>query len=330
MTTKIVSLAPLNAEVIKMMIRGAGLAIPDEIEIINANPLPDAEIIVLVKDAEIILGDFTFNKKITREIAQAAKNVKLIQQPSVGYQHIDIEACTEAGVPVANTAGANTIGVAEHTIMAALCLLKKVIAAHRSTAAGEWKQMEIGAGELYGKTWGMVGMGRIGRAVAERLAPFGVKISYFDTVKLDAAEEKRLGAGFMVLENMIATADIISLHCPLTDKTRGLIGEQEIARMKTTAVLINVARGEIIDEAALARALRDGKIGGAALDVFSIEPIEKDNPLLSPGTGNTLLTPHIAGATNESKMRIITAAINNIVNVLNGKKPDFIINSLQG
>jgi len=250
----------------------------------------------------------------------------LIQQPSVGYQHIDIDACAEAGIPVANTAGANTVSVAEYTVMAALCLIKRLLPAHRATVSGEWKQMEVGAGDLAGKLWGLVGMGRIGRAVAELLMPFGVRMVYYDPMRLKQDDEKKYRLAFMDLLEIIRSADIISLHCPLTEKTRGLIGQTELSMMKSTALLINVARGEIIDENALAQALKDQKIGGAALDVFAEEPIGKTNPFVGMNSQNLMLTPHIAGATNESKMRIINAAITNIVKVLNGENPDFVVN----
>lgn len=327
MTIKLVSMAPLNAEVLTLMMKGAGLAISDEIRIVSVNQLPDEAIIAEVRDADIILGDFTFNKKITRDIAFAAKGVRLIQQPTVGYQHIDIEACTEAGIPVANTAGANTIGVAEQTVMAGLCLLKKIVMAHRTTAAGEWRQLEIGPAELYGKVWGLVGMGRIGKAVAERLAPFGARLVYHDAVRLAPEDEQRYRAAHVPLDELIKTSDIISLHCPLTEDTRGLINRDRIATMKQTALVINVARGEIIDEPALAEALKENRIAGAAIDVYTEEPPSKDNPLLSVDA-NLLLTPHIAGATSESKVRIIGAAISNMVRVLNGDKPDFIVNNV--
>jgi phosphoglycerate dehydrogenase-like enzyme len=326
MKNKIVSMCPLNATVISMMIKGAGLSAPEEIELVDAYHSSDSEIVKLVRDAAVILGDYTFNKKITREIAIAAQGVKLIQQPSVGYQHIDIDACTEAGIPVANTAGANTVSVAEYTIMAALCLVKRLLPAHRATVSGEWKQMEIGAGELAGKLWGLVGMGRIGRAVSDRLLPFGVRIVYHDTVRLSENDEKKYHAEFIDFKEMLRSADIISLHCPLTEKTKGLIGKTELSMMKTTALLINVARGEIIDEDALAQAIKEQKIGGAALDVFAEEPISRKSPYVGMDSENLILSPHVAGATNESKMRIISAAISNIVKVLNGEKPDFVVN----
>lgn len=329
MKKRIVSLSPLSTEVLLMMVQGAGFSFPDDIEIIGGNQMGVSELLAVIRDADIILGDYTFNRKITREMVAAAKKVKLIQQPSVGYQNIDVEACTEAGIPVANTAGANTTGVAEHTIMAALCLLKNCCAAHRATAAGEWVQMEIGAGELQGKLWGLIGMGRIGRAVAERLIPFGVRMIYYDTARMKNEDEERYRASFSGIEDLLKTADMVSIHCPLTDETRGLVNDRYFALMKASAFVINVARGEIIDEEALARALNEKRLAGAACDVFSEEPITKENPLLGVGSARLLLTPHIAGATNESKIRIITAAVRNMVSVLNGGKPESVINDVE-
>lgn len=201
MKNKLVNMSPLKADLLMMMFKGAGPDTADELEIIDVNTMPDPGIVEEVKDAAIILGDFTFHKKIDRDIIEAAKGVKLIQQPSVGYQHINIDACIKAGIPVANTAGANTIAVAEHTIMSALCLLKHVMQAHKTTMSGEWRQMDIGAGELFGKTWGIIGMGRIGKAVAERLIPFGVRILYFDSTRLKDADEKNMAPGTATLRD---------------------------------------------------------------------------------------------------------------------------------
>ena len=326
--TKIVSLSPLNIDVLKMMIKGAGQSIPEDVAVVSGNQLSDSELLDLVRDADIILGDYSFNTKITRDMAFAAKKAKLIQQPSVGYQNIDIDACAEAGIPVANTAGANTASVAEHAVMAGLCLTKRLMIAHRTTAAGEWRQMDIGAGEVQGKLWGLVGMGRIGKAVAERLVPFSVKLAYHDLARMSGEDEKLYHAAWSGIDDLLKAADIISLHCPLTEETRNMIDEKRLALMKPTALIINVARGEIIDEQALARALREKRLGGAALDVFTEEPISRGNPLLRLGDENLILTPHIAGATNESKIRIISAAVRNIVNVLNGGRPESVVNGV--
>ncbi|MBP7737204.1 MAG: 2-hydroxyacid dehydrogenase [Spirochaetes bacterium] len=328
MKKKVVSLSTLGPELLMLMIKNNGIANPEDVEVIGANHLPDSDIIELFRDADVIFGDFTFNKTITADMARACTKAKLIQQPSVGYQNIDVQACTDAGIPVANTAGANTVSVAEHVVMTALCMVKNLLVAHRTTVAGEWRQMDIGAGELQGKLWGLIGMGRIGRAVAERLLPFGVRMAYYDVAKMSGDDEAGCHAAYSGMEDLLKTADIISIHCPLTDETRGMISGGRIALMKPSAFIINVARGEVLDEEALALALKEKRLAGAALDVFSEEPVPMGNPLLKLEGLNVVLTPHIAGVTQEAKMRIITAAVRNVVNVLNGGRPDFVINEI--
>ena len=280
----------------------------------------------VITEADIIIGDFTFATEITDEVITPADRPRYILQPSVGYQHIDTEACRRAGITVANAAGANTVAVAEHTIAAALSLLKKLIPASESTLDGQWLQLELRPGELMGKTWGIVGMGRIGKAVAARLLPFGVTILYHDPVKMRPKEEKQYHAAFTSLDELLESSDIISLHCPLTDMTREIINRETLAAMKNTALIINVSRGEVIDEAALAGALASNVIGGAFLDVFSSEPVSADNPLMKKKPENLLLSPHIAGVSGESQMRIMGMTINNLVKILNGERPENVVN----
>ena len=234
-------------------------------------------------------------------------------------------ACKEAQISVANTAGANSISVAEHTILAALCLLKNIFFASRTTAKGEWQQMQIRPVELYGKTWGIVGMGRIGKLLAQRLIVFGVTILYYDPWRLTLESEQLMSVKYVSFYELIKTSDIISLHCPLTEETKGLLGKEELSTMKSSAIIINVARGEIIDENALADALKEGRIAGAALDVFSDEPINSNNPLLKVDNDRLLLTPHVAGVSIESQIRIINLTIENIIAVISGREPVNII-----
>jgi glyoxylate reductase len=186
--------------------------------------------------------------------------------------------------------------------------------------------MEVHPVELFGKSWGFVGFGRIGKAVAERLIPFGPRMIYFDPLRIEDAEEKRYQVTFAGLEDVLRNADVLSLHCPLTDETKGLISRNKITLMKQGAVVINVARGEIIDEPALAEALRGGKLGGAALDVFSAEPIDRANPLLATAADNVILSPHVAGVSQEAQGRIITMTISNIVKVMQGQVPESLVN----
>lgn len=288
-----------------------------------------AKIQEAIDEAEILLGDYTFENRITAETIRNAKHLKLIQQPSVGVQHIDLEACRSKGIPVANAAGANDKSVAEHAILLALMLLKKALYFHRRTEAGVWVQseaFELGVFELAGKRWGIVGMGRIGRELAKRLGPFGAEIVYFDPKRLSEEEEKALGVAYVPLEKLIRRSDIVSLHVPLLPETRGMIGAEVLRSMKTGSYLINVARGELVDENALAEALNRGVIAGAGIDVFSEEPIRPDHPLLK--CRNVVLTPHLAGTTNEARARVIEVSVKNILRVLNGEKPVNVVNGV--
>lgn len=319
------SLAPLSAEIIKFLIQQT----PDlpEFEVISGHEMTAEEIKNNLSKADVVLGDYTFKHKITADTVSAAKSLKLIQQPSVGYQHIDVGACKARGIQVANTAGANTISVAEHTIAWALCLLKNIFHAHVSTKSGGWEQMNIKPAELKGKVWGILGFGQIGKAVAERLKPFQLgRIIYYDIFKQDFAVEKQFGVEYSDMADILSQSDIISLHAPLTDATRMIINAAALNSMKPTAYLINVARAELVDEKALAEAIRQGKIAGAGIDVFSEEPVTMDNPLLSVENEKLLFSPHVAGVTNEAAGRIINMAAANIARVLKGENPESLVN----
>jgi glyoxylate reductase len=325
MAKKVLSLAPLSAEIVKLLIRQTP-DVPD-FEVIAGNEMPEEEVKKAFSEADIVLGDYTFKKKITADILSTARNLKFIQQPSVGYQHIDVAACTARGIKVANTAGANTISVAEHTIAWGLCLLKNMFHAHTSTKSGGWEQMSIKSAELQGKVWGIVGFGRIGQAVAERLKPFGLsRIIYHDTYRPKPSVEQALGVEYTELTTLLSQSDIISLHAPLTDATRAMINEDALNSMKPSAYLINVARAELVDEKALAVAIMKGKIAGAGIDVFSEEPVTMNNPLLAVESERLLFSPHVAGVTDEAAGRIINMATANIARMLKGEKPESLVN----
>lgn len=186
--------------------------------------------------------------------------------------------------------------------------------------------MEVRPVELFNKTWGFIGFGRIGRAVAERLTTFGMHMLYYDISRITAEEEQRFQITFTELNDVVKSADILSLHCPLTEDTVGLLSRDKIALMKPSAVVINVARGEVVDEQALSEALRDGKLGGAALDVFTVEPIDSANPLLAMASDKVIFSPHVAGVSIEAQGRIITTTITNIIKVMKGQIPESLVN----
>ena len=292
---------------------------------------PDSERLAKeLAEADIVIGDYTFKVPITAKMVDSMKKVKLIAQPSTGYDHIDLEACKRRGIPVSNIGGANAISVAEHALTLALMLLKRIGYAHRRMTEGFWAQEELlnVAAELHGKTWGVIGLGRIGKEVSARAKAMGANLVYTDLVRLTPPDEAKLGVAFLPLQRLLAESDVVSIHVPLTKETRGMMREKEFRLMKSYAVFVNVARGELTDEAALAEAVMQGWIGGAGVDVFKMEPIAPDNPLLVAAKegANIVLTPHTAGATNDARLRIIQTTVENVVRVAMGQPPQNVVN----
>jgi len=323
----VLSLIPLPAQLVKSLIRRTQ-GVPD-FEVVAGHDMSDEEIKRYFLEADVVLGDYTFKHKITADLLSGARKLKLIQQPSVGYQHIDVEACTARGIKVANTAGANTISVAEHTIAWGLCLIKNMLYADKSTKQGRWEQMSVQPVELKTKVWGLIGFGRIGQAVVRRLKPFELsRILYFDAHRYDLTLEQELGVEYCDMKTALSQSDIISLHAPLTESTRNMIDEAAFNSMKKGAYLINVARAELVDERALADALMKGKIAGAGIDVFSEEPVKMENPLLGVDNDKLLLSPHVAGVTAEAAGRIMNMATANIARVLKGDDPELLVNDI--
>ncbi len=325
---KVVVLAPLPAVMFEALLGATPETADVEVAVYDGEPGPG--LVEAVRGATVIVGDFTFRLGIDAEVAEAARGCRLIQQPTIGYQHIDLEATRAAGIPVANVGAANAIGVAEQAIMFALMLLKKAVYFHQCTAEGAWVQAEIftlGLNELAGKVMGVVGMGHIGRLVAKLAGAFGCSVAYYDPIGLPPEAEEEMGAGRMELDDLLRIADIVTLHTPLTPETSHLINAERLALMKPSAFLINTARGEVVDEAALAAALEEGRLAGAGIDVFTDEPVNPDNPLLK--SDKVVLSPHVAGGTNESKARMIQVSMENLLRVLKGEKPLFVVNGVE-
>ncbi len=260
--------------------------------------------------------------RIDTEVLAAAPQAKIFANYAVGYDNIDLEAARERGVIITNTPDILTEAVAEHTVALILSLARRVVEADRFTREGRyqgWDPLLLLGLELKGKTLGLVGGGRIGGRVAEILhRGFGMNVSYHDQ-RQNTALETGLAATFRPeLDALLAEADVISIHLPLTDSTRHLFDTETFARMKPSALLINTARGAIVDEAALAAALREKVIAGAAIDVFENEPAV--HPELLP-LSNVILTPHIASATREARDAMSLMAADNISAVLAGRPP---------
>jgi len=280
---------------------------------------PDEDKLPLLKNAEFLV---LHPAVISGELLRSAKKLRLIQLLTAGYDAIDVSLASELGVPVATNGGANAWAVAEHTVALLLSLYKRLTHCDRSVREGNWRKPITGFNtfEVVGKTLGLIGAGKIGRKVAYRFAGFEAKIIYYDVVPAPDIE-KNLGARRMAtIEELLREADIVSLHVPGTPETRHMINKETLSIMKPTAVVLNTSRGSAIDETALVEALKQEKILGAGLDVFSKEPIDSDNPLLE--LENIVLSPHTAGHAYEGWFRRIRFAWENIQRVVAGNPPE--------
>jgi phosphoglycerate dehydrogenase-like enzyme len=301
------------------------LLLPDApADVVVVDPRTEQAAADAVGPADIVVGDYLFEVPITRRVIEQMHCCRLIQQPSVGYQQIDVGAATERHIAVANVAGANDVAVAEHTVMAGVALMRELLQVDREVRAGGWPQLTRSHFELAGKTWGIVGFGRIGRQVAKRLHGWDAEVIYHDAVRAEPAAEATLGVAYASLDELVERSDVISVHVPLTESTRHLLDAGRIARMKPSAHLVNVARGEVVDEAALLSALRSGAIRGAALDVFEREPLPAGHPLT--GLDNVILTPHTAGTVREALIRVMKMTAANVQRVMRGEEPIDLVN----
>ena len=251
--------------------------------------------------------------KVTRAAIAAGTRLEVIGRAGAGVDTIDVDAATERGIIVMNTPGGNTTAVAEHTLALLLALARRVAVADATLKAGRWEKNRLQGVELLGKTLGILGLGRIGGEVARRALGFRMQVLAYDPYLTREAAE-RLGVDSVELDELLTRSDFITIHTPLTGDTRHLIGESELARMKRGVRLINCARGGIIDEAALARALASGQVGGAGIDVFEQEPPPADHPLLR--FEQVVLTPHLGAATDEAQSAVALAIADQVADVL--------------
>lgn len=239
--------------------------------------------------------------KVTRELLEAAPELKVVARAGIGVDNIDVEAATWRGIAVLNAPSGNTVSAAEHAIGLLLALVRRIPWADRSMRSGEWDRQRFQGIELRGKTLGIVGLGRIGAHVATLARGFGMRLLAHDP-HITEARARELGAELVSLEELLTRADVVTLHLPLTPETRNLLNAERLALMKPGAVLINAARGGLVDEGALLEALEKGKLAGAALDVFETEPLPADSPLRR--AERLILTPHLAGSTIEAQERV--------------------------
>lgn len=233
----------------------------------------------------------------------AAPALRVVGRLGVGLDNIDLEACRARGIAVHPATGANDLSVAEYVITAMLVLLRRAWFATPQVLAGQWPRMSTIGREAAGRSLGLIGFGAIARETARRASALGMQVLAFDPL-LDAADPAWQHARRHSLDELLAGSDVISLHVPLTPATRSMLGAPQFSRMRAGAVVINAARGGVLDEAALVAALRSGHLGGAALDVFAREPLDAEAARLFEGAPNLILTPHIAGVTEESNVRV--------------------------
>jgi D-3-phosphoglycerate dehydrogenase len=269
----------------------------------------------LIRDADIV---FVMAASMPKELLAEASRLRFIQKLGAGIDRIDLDFCRERGIGVARLHAGNSIPVAEHTILLMLATYRQLPQIDRRTRTGTWNKEDARGTHrsLQHKTVGLVGFGEIGKEVAKRLRAFDVDILYYDPIRAPAAVEQRLGVTYADLDALVREADIVSLHLPLLPQTRNIIDAKRIAAMKPAAVLINCARGGLVDETALAEALKAGRLFGAGIDAFSQEP-PVGNALLT--LDNTVVTPHLAGATLDNFANVVARSVENAKAVLCGE-----------
>jgi len=287
---------------------------PDEL------PPPRDELLAAVDGCEGVLTLLT-DKVDAEFLDRAGPQLKVVSNYAVGFDNVDVAECTSRGIPVGNTPGVLTETTADLAFALLMAAARRVAEGDRYVRAGKWKTwgpMLLLGPDVHGATIGIVGFGRIGQAVARRARGFGMTVLYHDVNELPDEVTEPLGAAFTPLDELLARSDFVSLHVNLTEETRHLIDAEALRSMKPTAVLVNTARGPVVDGAALAEALRDGVIGAAALDVTDPEPIPPDDPLV--GLDNCLIVPHIASASRATRAKMAEMAAENLLAGLAGER----------
>lgn len=252
--------------------------------------------------------------------SQEAAELRIISRWGVGFERIDVDAATAHGIVIAYTPGMLDEAVADYTFALLLGIARRIHTAHATMSAGEWAPQW--GHDVHGKTLGIIGCGRIGTAVARRAAGFNLRVLACDPAPNEAA--KNFGVEFVPLDSLLAQSDFVSLHAAVTPETKGLIGEAQLKQMKPNAYLINTGRGALVDEAALARALNDGGLAGAAVDAFVEEPLPAEHPFRT--AKNLLLAPHQASFSNETGRKVSAACAEAIVDLMNGQRPKMVLN----
>ena len=312
---------------------------------LNRDQLPQGDIAALLRertleaaranpDTQVIFSDAI--TEVGEGIMELLPQLKLIHSEGVAFNRIDLEAARRRGIYVCNNKGCNADSVAEHTVMLMLMALRHGITGDRAVRAGRQIQLKeevmvSDAPELGGQTVGLVGFGDIAQATARRLAPFGCRLYYYSLHRRPQEVEDSFGVTYLPLEELFATCSILSLHCAVNDQTRNLVNASLLARMKPTAILVNTARGDLVDNLALRQALIEGRIGGIALDTLAPEPTPADHPLVdlpAQAADRAVYSPHLGGNTGGSFRRAHANMWNNARLIQQGARPNFVVNGL--
>ncbi len=264
--------------------------------------------------------------RIDSELLECAPELQVVSQMAVGVDNVDVAACTARGIPVGNTPGVLTETTADLAFALILATARRVVEADRFVRAGEWttwSPMLLTGPDVHHATLGIVGMGRIGREVAKRARGFDMRILYYNRTR-DPESEETLGADYVDIPSLLAQSDFVSIHTPLTSETLHLIGREELQLMKKSAILINTSRGPVVDESALYEALRDGTIAAAGLDVFEVEPLPMESPLLA--LDNVVVLPHIGSASVATRTKMAVLAAENLAAGIKGNRLAHLVN----
>jgi len=329
MLPKVLSILP------RKRFEDAGVCLPSELEFHFEGAVTESAIISACRSADFLFLPAAY-PSITRHILENIPSIRMIQSAGTGFDKIDIKSAAEFSIPVANSPGQNTTTVAELTIALLIILQRRILFADRQIKEGHYASVREalfreGLKELGDTRLGLVGMGAIGKKVAQVAELLGARVSYFDIQQPAENAKKKMRISYKDFDDLLRSSDAISLHIPLNDQTRNIIGKREFQLMPRGTLLINTARGEIVDQQALAESLESNHLGGAAIDTISPEPPPIEHPLLnlSPAARDLLLiTPHIAGTTKGAFNRMLNAALKNIVTVAAGGDPKNVVNGI--
>lgn len=313
----------------------AGITVPDDLTIHFVEPFSDQAVIQACKGADCLFTPASAGK-ISSTILENIPSIKIIQAMGVGFDHVDILASIRLGIPVANVPGANATSVAEQTLGALIVLQRRLLESDAEIKAGNYLPfrntiLREGIKEIRDSKVGLVGFGNIGRSFAKIILALGASVSYFAPHRQPTEVERQFPIEYKTLDMLLSTSDVVSLHLPLNTETRWLIGARELALMPPGCILINTARGEILDHAALVEPLESGRLAGVALDTMDPEPPGPDHPLLhlSPNASRRLLlSPHTAGVTLGAYKRMIQGAMENMARAVRGEQPVNIVNGV--